>query len=127
MSQQADLSRWRWTQVTTNVGNRNAAPFDGVIGTSPDFQMSPYTISKLSTTGLALMLGAAGTAVAGAGGFSVTVWVRDPVTFTWAAFATVSIDRRQLFVSYDIDADEIWFQIGNVAADGTLNIGIAEQ
>lgn len=127
---QADRTKFRWTRLPS-TNPRSIAPADGPNGDLPDFTMTPFAPSKMATTGLALMLKAGTTApvaaTPGAGGFSITMWVRDPATLRWAAFAAVSVPYDALFVTYDIDASDIWFQIGNVAVAGAIDIGIAEQ
>lgn len=126
---QADRSKFRWTRIPL-AATRGAGPADGPNGDQPDFTMSPTAPSKMATTGLALMLKAPTTATpatAGAGGFTITMWVRDPATLRWAAFAAVSVPYDQLFVTYDIDASDVFFQIANISVNGAIDIGIAEQ
>lgn len=127
---QADTTRFRWFEAASALGL--TAPTDLTGGTVPHFVISPFTISKLPTTGILLMLKQSLDATAAtfvAAGAAVTAWVRDPNSLRWAAFATVNIPYNQLFVSYDIDASEIYFQIGaaSVSFDGAVDIGIAEQ
>ena len=133
MPAQADITRFTWLHADSVAASWAAAPVDGTSGnggTDPTFTMSPFTLEKLPTTGLLLMLKTSPilpAATPGAGGFSVTAWLRDPSSLRWAAFAAVSVGFDQLFVSYDIDAGELYFQITNVAVDGALDIGLAEQ
>lgn len=76
-------------------------------------------------------------ATAAGGGYTVTVWVlvtntQDPygaVTPTWLALAPqTGINLDELWHSFDINAEAVRFQFGNLAADPTVNnntIGIA--
>jgi len=129
---QADEVAFRWIRVDTSVAARGTAPVDGLgtTGTVPDVAMSPFTASKMPTTGLALMLHAPVSntpATPNVGGFTVQVWLRDPHTGFWGSFASVTIDYRQTFVTFDIDAGELFFEVTGVAVAGTIDIGIAEQ
>jgi len=128
---QADRTKFSWRRVDTTDVARIAAPPTGGL---PDFTMSPVAVSKMPTTGLALMLQAptsAGVIAAtpNAGGFGFFVWVRDPATGLWASFAEVTIAYQQLFVTFDIDASDLFFQLdaATVAVAGFIYIGIAEQ
>lgn len=124
---QADRTKYRWARISTAL-QANAAPSDGI--TPPDFTMSPLAPSKMPTTGLALMIKRPLTALAAvpvALGFTIVMWVRDPATLAYSAFAAVSVPYDSLFVTFDIDASDIYFQIGGVSVDGFVDIGIAEQ
>ncbi len=127
---QGDLTKFRWTQIG-DTSLRSSGPSDGqALSPDPDFTMGPKTVSQMPTTGLLLLIKEptdATPATPNAGGFNITVWVRDPGTWQWGAFDTVQIDYDQLFVTYDIDACEIYFEIDNVSVAGAVNIGIAEQ
>lgn len=130
---QADLTKFRWKRVNTIV-NHTAAPTNGTAstsGTAPDFRLSPFTVSKMPTTGIGLMLQSPqlNPATAVAAGFTVRVWLRDPATKRWASFDDVSIAYQQLFVTFDIDAGELFFQFvaAGTAVDGNIDIGVAEQ
>lgn len=130
MPSQADVSRFRWLNFASVAVSLAVSPADGVTGDTPQIILSPFTVSKMSTTGFLIMLKAPTTAVAataGAGGFSVTIWVRDPATLRWASFAAQSIAYDQLFKTYDVDCVEIFVQLTNVAVDGAIDIGFAEQ
>jgi hypothetical protein len=133
---QADRLTFKWKRIDSADANRVIAPVNGFpLGnpsTTPDLTSSPFTVSKMPTTGLALQLQAPGTgvaAVANAGGFGIIVWVRDPATGQWSSFASVSMAYAQLFVTFDIDAADLWFQLDHttVAVDGKIDVGIAEQ
>lgn len=126
MAQQADQTSFRWSRIDTGSITRQSSPG---VGLAPDFTMSPNTVSKLPTTGFLLQLFAplAGAAVPNAGGFIITVWVQDPATGRYSAFDSITIGFQELFVTYDIDASRIWFQIGGITTDGLIDFGIAEQ
>lgn len=131
MGAQADVSKFRWSRIDVSGISRQSAPGQGLNpgATEPDFVLGPFTVSKMATTGFLLQLSEPTTtpAVAGAGGFTVTVWLRDPATGNWSAFDDISIDYQELFVTYDIDAAEIWFQVENVSSGSLIDFGIAEQ
>jgi hypothetical protein len=133
---QVDRLSFKWKRIDSTDAARIIAPVNGFpLGnpsTAPDLTSSPLTVSKQPTTGLALQLQAPGTdtaATANAGGFGIIVWVRDPATGNWSSFASVSIAYQQLFVTFDIDAADLWFQLDHttVAVDGRIDVGIAEQ
>lgn len=130
---QADLTHFRWLHFDSVATTNAANPVDGTPGnggTAPQILMSPFTQEKLPTTGFLIMLKTSAllpAATPGAGGFLVTIWLRDPSSTRWAAFAGASIGFDQLFVTYDVDAGALYFQIGNVSVDGALEIGLAEQ
>lgn len=126
---QADQTRFRWVRISTASITRQSAPGVGLL---PDIIMTPYTVSKMATTGLLLQLQAPASstpAVPVAGGFTITVWLLDPVTGRWSAFDDIVIDYKELFVSFDIDASQLWFQVTGIAlgGDGDIDFGIAEQ
>jgi hypothetical protein len=133
---QADRVAFKWKRIDSTDAARIIAPVNGFpLGnpsTAPDLTASPFTVSKMPTTGLALQLQAPGTdtaATANVGGFGIIVWVRDPATGNWSSFASVTIAYQQLFVTFDIDAADLWFQLDHttVAVDGRIDVGIAEQ
>lgn len=123
--EQADETAFRMLRVNTAT-DHTAAPTDGApgTGTDPDFILSPSAPGGVATGGFATFLAAAATA--GAGGFSVTVWVRDPVSYRWSAFQAVSMNTRELFMTWDVPASELYFQIGNISVNGTVDIHVAE-
>jgi hypothetical protein len=139
--QQPDTSGFRWTRIdTTGAGGADphtATPSNGndLItpggGTPPDIILQPKSISGMPTTGFLLVWQEteAGAIIANAGGLSITVWVRDPNTWRWSSMAAVTIDVAQLFVTFDIDAAELYFEIdpATIAVNGKVDIGIAEQ
>lgn len=130
MPNQADVSRFRWINFASVAASLAVAPADGATGDGPQIVLSPFAVSKMSTTGFLFVLKrppSAMAAVAGAGGFTVTIWVRDPATLRWASFADQSVAYNQLFKTYDVDSVEIFVQLTNVAVDGAIDIGFAEQ
>lgn len=106
-----------------------AAPTDGT--TQPHVIMSPETPTGLQTTGLELGLKApsAGAAVAVAAGFSVVCWVWNPLNGSWFSMAAVDVPYGQLFVSFDLDAHALYFQVtaASVATPGDIDFHVAEQ
>jgi hypothetical protein len=124
---QAQLARFRNVRVLTTVVS--AAPTDGSGGTAPHLTLSPLAPSGLPTTGFIFMLKApsAGSATAGAGGFTVTFWFLDPVSLRWGSATAVSVAYGQMFVSFDVDAIPVYMQITNVAVDGSIDLHLAEQ
>jgi hypothetical protein len=126
MATQALLSRGRIVRLTTAAAA--AAPVDGV--TAPHFTMSPITATGLQTTGLALGLKAPTVgAAASTGSFSIIAWIMNPLTMSWFAFAAEDIDFSQGFVSFDIDAAALYFQIvaSSVGTPGSVDLHLWEQ
>jgi hypothetical protein len=99
-------------------------------GAEPTFVMSPETPTGQQTTGFLIFLKEPTTgtaAVPTAGGFTVTIWVRNPITYSWAAGAPVVMDYDQAFVTGDLDASEIYVQITGATTQGTILVHFAEQ
>lgn len=119
----------------TRIGTAAAAtaPTNGV--TEPHYTLSNRTPWGAYTTGFlwSLHLPTAGpnaAATPGAGGFSVTVWVRNPVTRRWTNYSEITgVDEREAVVTYDTGPTELFFQIaaGSVAGNGDLDVEILEQ
>lgn len=130
---QADSIRFRGLRVGSADAGVATGPTDasGVNpGSPPQFQMSPVSPSGMPTTGFTFMLKAPTLfpATAGGGGFSVTVWFRDPNSGRWGSSVTVSVAFSQLWICNDVDAmDGVFFQIANVAVAGDIDIHFAEQ
>lgn len=125
---QADSIRFRGVRVATTDTAVSAGPTDGV--TVPHFQMSPTAPLGMPTQGFIFMLKAPilSPATAGAGGFTVVIWFRDPNSQRWGSAVSVSISFGQMWVCSDVDAmDGVIFQITNVAANGDIDIHFAEQ
>ncbi len=129
---QSDLVRGRVLRLVVGgggAGDHNTAPTDGT--TAPDLVMSPVTPTGLKTTGLSFGFKAptAGTpaaAVAPAGGFTVVVWVRNPVTRAWFSCSSITVDYGQLFGTFDLDACELYFQISGQTSDGGIDLHAME-
>jgi hypothetical protein len=125
---QADLVKFRAARLNTATADVGAGPTDNV--TPAQFQMSPIAPSGMPTMGFVFMLKApsAGSATAGGGGFSVTVWFRDPNTQRWGSSVTVSVAYGQMWICNDVDAmDAVNFQIANVSVNGLVDVHFAEQ
>jgi len=130
--QQGDVSKFRWSKVSTAALSRLAAPVSGFAGgTNPDFTLSPFAPSQQPTTGFLLQLQtpSVGGSTPNVGGFGVTPWLRDPATGFWSSWATQTMDFGQLFTTFDVDAAQLFFQFdgATVNAAGGVYIGIAEQ
>jgi hypothetical protein len=124
---QALLNRAAPLRLTT--AGIAAAPTDGT--TLPHMQMSAQTPTGMTTTGLALGLKAptVGSATAVAGGFTVSVWLVNPVTLAWFASASAVIDFSQVFVTFDFNASGVYFQVAaaSVAVAGSIDFHAWEQ
>lgn len=125
MAQQAALSKFK--QFFVDDTDTLFEPVDSP-STDPQFTLSPIAPSGLPTTGFALMLKAPpGSEGAATGPFSVTPWLRDPVTGMWASGATqTGVGYSQLWVTFDVDASEIYFFI-TAAAPGEMLILVSEE
>lgn len=126
MSQeQADLSAGRTYRLSTLT--HVATPTNGT--TEPDFVLSPQAPGMLPTTGFLIGFTApsAGSAVAAAGGFTVTIYRRDPVLKRFFSWGSVSIAYGEDWGTADVDACEFYLKIGNVSSDGLIDVTITEQ
>jgi len=129
MSSQAELGRGRPVRLAT--ANVAAAPTDGVDATH--LIMSPRTPTQMLSTGVFLGLKAptdvtAATAVAA--GFTLTVWVANPVTFAWFAMQAITgLAYSQAYVTFDLDASCLYFQIAaaTVSVAGSIDFHVWEQ
>lgn len=67
-------------------------------------------------------------AVAAAGGFTVTVWVLNPIGNCWFSMPTVSINYRELWETWDVGPCGLYFQVGaaSVATPGTIYFHVME-
>lgn len=95
-----------------------------VIGTAPHFQMSPISTSGMPTSGFLFYLSPRNPdgpefVEPLPGGFTVTVWVRDPSTYMWSAMAEATgVIYKELWVCTDVNAvDGVYFQFGNYPFD----------
>lgn len=98
--------------------------------TSPTYNMAPTAPAGLQTTGFAFFLTAPTTspAVADTGGFTVTVWVRNPATGNYGALSPATgVDYGEAFGSFDLDASDLYFQISNVLTPGNVYLEVWEQ
>lgn len=118
---------FRW--LAANIA---AAPTDGAQNTNGQYNMSPKTTTGLITTGILLGLKAptnvtAATAVAA--GFSVIMWVLNPVTLAWFAATPVSVPYNQAFTTFDLDASTLYFQVdpASVSVAGSIDFHLTEQ
>ena len=118
-TRQAKLSRGRpiklGTAATANAPTAN---------TEPHVRMSPKAPVGLETTGFffGLVQPAVGGATPIAAGFTITVWVRNPVTKHWFAFQSQSVGYNQAWVTFDVDAAELYFQIAAASVSGAGNV-----
>jgi hypothetical protein len=128
--------------LRTNTDGIKNAPNNGsgvFSGTAPHLTMSPVTPTGLPTMGAQLSIslqlgGIKSPAVPVATGFIVTVWVRNPITYTWRkmspmTFATAGAsDTDVFFVTEDLDASEIYFQVAaaSVSVDGFIDFTLVE-
>jgi hypothetical protein len=117
-------------------GNDAVGGQEGQPGTLPHIRMSPVTLGGNQTSGFLfyfsrLSAASAPQAVPDIGGFTVTIWVRDPNTFNWTAMAPATgLDYYQLWICTDVDAmDGLYFEITNVVfeAQALLYLHFAEQ
>lgn len=123
--EQADLSAGITYRLATS--SHSAAPTDGT--TEPDFVLSPQAPGLLPTTGFLFGLKApsSGSATAGSGGFEITLWWRNPVLKQWFSWEAADVSYNELWGTADIDAAEMYVQIGNVSIAGDVDVTIAEQ
>lgn len=106
----------------------------------PHFVMSGETPDESHTYGFEFCLFTKGVnhiASPGVGGYTVTVWVlitntQDPYAFgtpVWAAMApNTGVLINEMWHSFDVNAEAVRFQVGNLELDPTANnldIGIA--
>jgi hypothetical protein len=112
-----------------STGAIAAAPTDGT--TLPHRQMSAVTPTGMTTTGLAIGLEAptVGAATAIAGGFTVTIWLLNPVTLAWFSSSSAAIGFGEAFCTFDFNASGIYYQVAaaSVAAAGLIDFHVWEQ
>lgn len=106
-----------------------AAPTDGT--TLPHRQMSPVTPTGMTTTGLAIGLKApsAGSATAIAAGFTVSLWLLNPVTLAWFSSSSASLNYGEAWVTFDFNASGLYYQVAaaSVAVAGNIDFHVWEQ
>lgn len=114
----------RFKQARLNTATIAAAPTDSP-STSPQFVTSPQGPGGVPTTGILFMIKLAPASTA-AGPFTVTPWLRDPVTGQWGSGLAFTANVSEMWVSYDFDAAELYFQTV-ATADGLVILEVAEQ
>lgn len=106
-----------------------SAPTDGT--TQPHYAMFSVTQTGLATTGLAVGLKAptVNPATAISAGFTVTLWLLNPVTLAWFSSASSSIPFGQAWVTFDFNASFLFFQIAaaSVSVAGDVDFHVWEQ
>jgi len=96
----------------------------------PTVRLAAKAPNGLPTTGfLFAMVDAGGGAVAGAGDFSVTLWLWSPIVQRWLSFAQkTGVAYDQLYETYDVDGGALIFvQVDNIGAPGDLSFYFCEQ
>ncbi len=124
---QADKSSGKATRITTAA---NAGEPDET--TVPSMTLGPQAGAGLSTTGLVFSLQRPATVTAAepnTGGFGVTIWIRNPVTLSWASGETNTVDYRQAFDCFEFNASDLYFQIAaaTVGTPGAIIVESMEQ
>lgn len=130
---QAELLRARPIRLSVGVvvgagPDHSVAPTDGI--TDPDMTLAPDSTTGLRTTGFAFgfkspLIGPpAGMPV---GGFTVTIWFRSPVARSWFSFEPGLVVYDGLYLTFDVDACEIYFQIAGEASPGNVDVFAMEQ
>jgi hypothetical protein len=114
----------------------NVAPLNVSDDGGPHFISSPETPDGFRVEGFQFALVnslAAGAAVAGAGGFTVTIWKlidvleQQTIGKIWASFdPRTGVNYNELYHSFDVNCEAIRFQISNVAVNGTIPIYFCE-
>jgi hypothetical protein len=106
-----------------------ADPVDGT--TPPHMIMSPFTSTGMMTTGLAVGLKApsAAAATAIAAGFTLVIWIQNPLTGAWFACTPAVIPFGQPWGTFDFNASNLYFQVAaaSVAVAGDVDIHAWEQ
>jgi hypothetical protein len=119
---------------TIGPGTHNPSSDRGPEG-GPHFVMSGETPDESHTYGFEFCLMNTSNflstpALPGVGGYTVTIWVlisntQDPYgadTPEWAAMLTqTGVNARELWHSFDVNAEAVRFQIANLANDPTVN------
>jgi len=135
---QARISRGGVVTRNTTAGASSLrnAPTDGsgvVRGTVPDYVLSPVTAPGLPTRGFLLVINqpttfALAPAIPIAAGFTVVVWVRNPLTYRWSPLPSFVAAVGELWSNTDLDPCELYFQVAaaSIASDGPLSFAITE-
>lgn len=119
-------------EIRSNGGRVINIPFTSinadpnVLPNAPHIRIGPKAPNGLPTTGFTFSLYNIGGATAVAPGFTVQIWVWNPVAQRWQSFAPkTSVNYDELYESYDVDGGcELYFAITN-AAGGATNIGVS--
>lgn len=128
---QAELLRARPFAVQVGQGgaaDHNLAPIDGT--TEPDITLAPDSTTGLRTTGFCVGIKApviATPAGSPVGGFTLTAWLRSPVGGTWFSFSSLAVLYGALYVTFDVDAAGLYFQISGQTSPGTIDVYLMEQ
>lgn len=113
-----------------------SSPADGPVGTGtdPDIVTDIYIESsqpdqRIPVGQFMYMLKApnVGAAVAAAGGFTVTIWMRNRERRQWGQTTSFSAAYATWVVTGDFNGGELFFQIGNVATPGSIELHVLEQ
>lgn len=127
--------------LRTDVDGIKVAPTFGsgiFQGNAPHVVMSPVTPAGTPTFGAILTIHILFTvmtpAIPVAGGFTVTPWFRNPLTYMWkktapVTFATAGVrDEDVAFVITGLPPSEIYFQVAaaSVAGDGWISFTLVE-
>lgn len=59
-------------------------------------------------------------------GFTVTVWIRDPVVRTWGRTAAFTTPGGEWFSTRDFNGGDLFFQITGAAGQGSLFVHVVE-
>jgi hypothetical protein len=97
----------------------------------PTVKLDYRAPNGLPTTGFLFSMFnvAGGGATAGAGGFTITLWVWNPIAQRWFSFAAKTlVNYDELYETYDIDGGALIFvQVANVAVAGEFTFCFCEQ
>lgn len=114
--------------VRVQTATHLVAPVDGT--TVPDVVTSPVNVAGAPTSGLQLMIKAPtfGTAATFTGaGFTVTVYVRNPVTKQWGSTAAFTMAFGEWWATGDFEGGELFFLLGAVNVAGGIDFHVLEQ
>ena len=143
---QANFNRFKLLRVNTDAPgaddasgfaaqNPTTVPLNVNVNGAPHFLMSPETGDGRPTLGFQVGLVdiGAGSAVAAAGGFTLTTWVlvevamQQTIAKKWLSFDdTTGVAYNELYSSFDINTSAIRFQISNIDTHGSVVICMAE-
>jgi len=123
MSEQSELSAGRILTIDTSA---LGAPSKT---TPPQITLAPNTPTGLKTTGFLFFLEAPSDAAAptspAVAPFGVTLWIRNPVNGFWAAAQPLTgVGYGEAYVTYDVDAADLYFDITAVFKNPNYRITI---